>query len=125
MQKIHCLIHTVSKIAEKLDFCNYYLFLTDHLVLIFLQNWYCYSKTVAEREALQYAKETGLDVLTVCPSYVFGPMLQHDANASSLILIKLLKGDLLMPVIKSIRELFCYVIYFLSFFHLLHGSGRK
>nr|XP_027113791.1 cinnamoyl-CoA reductase 1-like [Coffea arabica] len=53
--------------------------------------WYCYSKTVAEREALQYAKETGLDVLTVCPSYVFGPMLQHDANASSLILIKLLK----------------------------------
>ncbi|XP_027160277.1 cinnamoyl-CoA reductase 1-like [Coffea eugenioides] len=54
-------------------------------------NWYCYSKTVAESEALQYAKETGLDVLTVCPSFVLGPMLQRDVNASSLVLIKLLK----------------------------------
>ena len=100
MQKIHCLIHTVSKIAEKSDFCNYYLFLADHLVLILLQNWYCYSKTVAESEALQYAKETGLDVLTVCPSFVLGPMLQRDVNASSLVLIKLLKGDLLVLVVN-------------------------
>ena len=124
MQKIHCLIHTVSKIAEKSDFCNYYLFLADHLVLILLQNWYCYSKTVAESEALQYAKETGLDVLTVCPSFVLGPMLQHDVNASSLALIKLLKGDLLV-LCSQLENLFRYVIFYFSFFHLLHGSGRK
>ena len=124
MQKIHCLIHTASKIAEKSDFSNYYLFLVDHPVLILLQNWYCYSKTVAESEALQYAKETGLDVLTVCPSYIFGPMLQHDANASSLILLKLLKGDLLV-LCSQLENLFHYVIFYFSFFHLLHGSGRK
>nr|WET52734.1 oxidoreductase 6 [Callicarpa americana] len=54
-------------------------------------NWYCFSKTVAEAEAWQYAKKSGLDIVTVCPSLVLGPMLQHTANASSLVLIKLLK----------------------------------
>ncbi|KAK6160877.1 hypothetical protein DH2020_004258 [Rehmannia glutinosa] len=54
-------------------------------------NWYCYSKTVAEAEALEYAKQNGLDVVTVCPTLVLGPMLQHTPNASSLALIKLLK----------------------------------
>ncbi|XP_057794740.1 cinnamoyl-CoA reductase 1-like [Salvia miltiorrhiza] len=54
-------------------------------------NWYCYSKTVAEAEAFEYAKKSGLNVITVCPALVLGPMLQHTANASSLALIKLLK----------------------------------
>ncbi|KAG9144025.1 hypothetical protein Leryth_013905 [Lithospermum erythrorhizon] len=55
-------------------------------------NWYCYSKTVAEMEAFEYAKKTGLDVVTICPSLVLGPMLQQTTNSSSLVLIKLLKG---------------------------------
>ncbi|KAK4428275.1 Cinnamoyl-CoA reductase 1 [Sesamum alatum] len=54
-------------------------------------NWYCLSKTVAEAEAWQYAKKNGLDVVTVCPALVLGPMLQHATNASSLVLVKLLK----------------------------------
>ncbi|KAL6549188.1 hypothetical protein OROHE_009033 [Orobanche hederae] len=57
-------------------------------------NWYCYSKTVAEAEAMEYAKENGLDVITVCPTLVMGPMLQHTPNASSLVLIKLLREGL-------------------------------
>ncbi|XP_022855354.1 cinnamoyl-CoA reductase 2-like [Olea europaea var. sylvestris] len=55
-------------------------------------NWYCLSKTLAESEAWEYAKRSGLDVVTVCPTGVFGPMLQNTANSSSLVLIKLLKG---------------------------------
>ncbi|KAL2499200.1 NAD(P)-binding Rossmann-fold superfamily protein [Abeliophyllum distichum] len=54
-------------------------------------NWYCLAKTIAESEAWEYAKRSGLDVITVCPNLVLGPILQSTANSSSLILIKLLK----------------------------------
>ncbi|KAJ4702348.1 Cinnamoyl-CoA reductase [Melia azedarach] len=53
--------------------------------------WYCLSKTEAESEALEFAKRTGLDVVTVCPTLVLGPLLQSKMNASSLVLIKLLR----------------------------------
>ncbi|KAL5848052.1 hypothetical protein ACOSQ3_011576 [Xanthoceras sorbifolium] len=56
------------------------------------ENWYCLSKTEAESEALEYAKRTGLDLVTVCPVLVLGPLLQSTVNTSSLILIKLLTG---------------------------------
>jgi hypothetical protein len=56
------------------------------------QNWYCLSKTIAEREALDFASNTGLDLVTVCPTLVIGPMLQSTINASSSVLINLLKG---------------------------------
>ncbi|KAF8406749.1 hypothetical protein HHK36_008841 [Tetracentron sinense] len=55
------------------------------------ENWYSLSKTEAESEAFQYAKTSGLDVVTVCPSIVIGPMLQSSMNASSLFLLTLLK----------------------------------
>ncbi|RWR72282.1 cinnamoyl-CoA reductase 1-like protein [Cinnamomum micranthum f. kanehirae] len=54
--------------------------------------WYCIAKTTAEREALKYAENTGLDVVTVCPSYVFGPLLQPTMNTSTRIFIDLFKG---------------------------------
>ncbi|GAA0147604.1 hypothetical protein Leryth_013906 [Lithospermum erythrorhizon] len=41
---------------------------------------------VAEMEAFEYAKKTCLDVVTVCPALVLGPMLQHTTNFSSLVL---------------------------------------
>ncbi|XP_038703165.1 cinnamoyl-CoA reductase 1-like [Tripterygium wilfordii] len=56
------------------------------------KNWYSLSKTEAESEALEYAKRSGLDVVTVCPSLIFGPLLQPTVNASSLVLVKLLQG---------------------------------
>ncbi|OMP00865.1 NAD-dependent epimerase/dehydratase [Corchorus olitorius] len=54
-------------------------------------NWYCFSKTEAEEEAFEFAKKTGLDVVTVCPTLILGPLLQSTVNASSSVLIKLLK----------------------------------
>lgn len=47
---------------------------------------------MAEKEAWSYAKKSGLDMVTVLPALVVGPMLQKTTNASSLALIKLLKG---------------------------------
>ncbi|XP_062164629.1 cinnamoyl-CoA reductase 1-like [Alnus glutinosa] len=55
------------------------------------KNWYCLSKTEAESQALEFAKRNGLDVVTVCPTLVLGPILQPTVNASSLVLIRLLK----------------------------------
>ncbi|XP_059460472.1 cinnamoyl-CoA reductase 1-like isoform X1 [Corylus avellana] len=59
-----------------------------------IQNWYCLSKTEAESQALEFAKRNGLDVVTVCPTLVLGPILQPTVNASSLVLIRLLKEGL-------------------------------
>lgn len=56
------------------------------------QNWYCLSKTLAELEAFDYAKRTGLDVVSVCPSLVIGPLLQSTVNASSSVIVDCLKG---------------------------------
>ncbi|XP_072149352.1 cinnamoyl-CoA reductase 1 [Setaria viridis] len=56
------------------------------------ENWYCLSKTLAELEAFNYAKRTGLDVVTLCPSLVIGPLLQSTLNASSAVLVDFLTG---------------------------------
>ncbi|MBA0575853.1 hypothetical protein Golob_023973, partial [Gossypium lobatum] len=65
------------------------------------KNWYCLSKTEAESEAFEFAKSSGLDVVTVCPSLILGPLLQPTINASSLALVTLLKGILFNP--NSVR----------------------
>ncbi|XP_011041140.1 PREDICTED: cinnamoyl-CoA reductase 1-like [Populus euphratica] len=55
------------------------------------KNWYNLSKTVAESEAWEYAKRSGLDVVAICPSLILGPILQSTVNASTKVLIKILK----------------------------------
>lgn len=47
---------------------------------------------MAEIEALEYAKKSGLEVISLCPCHVLGPMLLQKVNASSLVLVNLLKG---------------------------------
>ncbi|KMZ74251.1 putative Cinnamoyl-CoA reductase [Zostera marina] len=55
-------------------------------------NWYFYAKTLAEEEALNYGKMNELDVVTVMPCMVIGPLLQSTLNSSSLWFINMLKG---------------------------------
>ncbi|XP_020108989.1 cinnamoyl-CoA reductase 2-like [Ananas comosus] len=56
------------------------------------ENWYRLSKTLAESEALDFGEKNGLDVVTICPCLIIGPLLQSTVNASSSLLINLLKG---------------------------------
>ncbi|KAD2804618.1 hypothetical protein E3N88_37995 [Mikania micrantha] len=56
-------------------------------------DWYCLSKTIAESEAFEFSKRNGIELLSLCPTLVVGPMLQKTVNASNLALIKLLRGD--------------------------------
>ncbi|AQL04873.1 Dihydroflavonol-4-reductase [Zea mays] len=58
------------------------------------EDWYLVSKTLSEREALAFAAKTGLDVVTVCPSLVFGPLMQPTVNLSSEMILKYFKADL-------------------------------
>lgn len=55
-------------------------------------DWYCIAKTKSEREALKYGENSQLDVLTLCPSFILGPLLQPTMNASTHIFIELFKG---------------------------------
>ncbi|KAI0512037.1 hypothetical protein KFK09_012672 [Dendrobium nobile] len=57
-----------------------------------IEHWYGLSKTLAERAAWEHAEKTGLNLITVCPSMVYGPQLQATVNASSLMLLTIVKG---------------------------------
>ncbi|KAH9302374.1 hypothetical protein KI387_013957, partial [Taxus chinensis] len=57
------------------------------------QNWYFLSKTVSEQGAWNFSRENGLDLITICASWILGPMLQTTMNASCLSLFKLLTGE--------------------------------
>lgn len=57
------------------------------------KNWYCYGKTVAEKEAVKEAAEKGVDLVVLNPVLVLGPLLQPTVNASVLHILKYLTGS--------------------------------
>lgn len=54
--------------------------------------WYPASKTLAEKAAWDFAKETGLDVVVINPGTVMGPILPPAINASMAMFLRLLQG---------------------------------
>ncbi|EES02561.1 tetraketide alpha-pyrone reductase 2 [Sorghum bicolor] len=56
--------------------------------------WYAYAKTVAEKEAWRLAKEHGIDLVVVNPSFVIGPALGPKPTSTILIVLAMLKGEL-------------------------------
>ncbi|OQS03702.1 hypothetical protein THRCLA_03982 [Thraustotheca clavata] len=55
--------------------------------------WYCVSKTIAEKTAYEFAeKQSTFDLVSMCPSLIFGPMLQPELNESSLVVYNILSG---------------------------------
>ncbi|XP_047092956.1 cinnamoyl-CoA reductase 1-like [Lolium rigidum] len=55
--------------------------------------WYALAKTEAEEIALEYGKKNGLQVISLCPGVVFGPLLQHMVlNTTSKVLVYIIKG---------------------------------
>lgn len=50
------------------------------------------AKIISEEAALAYGQQTGLDVVTINPGLVFGPMLQPTVNTTIQFLIYFLKG---------------------------------
>jgi nucleoside-diphosphate-sugar epimerase len=60
---------------------------------LFKQDWYSVAKITSEEVALEYGREIGLDVVTINPALVLGPLLQPVCNTSCQFLIYFLKGS--------------------------------
>ncbi|KAL5179750.1 Tetraketide alpha-pyrone reductase 2 [Glycine soja] len=57
-----------------------------------VQLWYAYAKTIAEREAWRIAKENGMDLVVVNPSFVVGPLLAPQPTSTLLLILSIVKG---------------------------------
>ncbi|CAL5195963.1 unnamed protein product [Lathyrus oleraceus] len=54
--------------------------------------WYAYAKTLGEREAWRIAKESGIDLVVVSPSFVVGPLLAPQPTSTLLMILGIIKG---------------------------------
>lgn len=52
------------------------------------------SKTLAEEKAWKFAKEKGIDMVTINPAMVIGPLLQPTLNTSAAAILNLINGTL-------------------------------
>ncbi|KAJ7297757.1 hypothetical protein O6H91_Y038300 [Diphasiastrum complanatum] len=59
-----------------------------------VQNWYALSKTLAEQAAWKFAKENGINMVTIHPAMVIGALLQPTLNASAEVILQLVKGSI-------------------------------
>ncbi|PWA79400.1 bifunctional polymyxin resistance protein, ArnA [Artemisia annua] len=59
--------------------------------------WYVLSKTLAEDAAWKFAEEKGLDLVTINPAMVIGPLLQSTLNTSAETIANLLNGSETYP----------------------------
>ncbi|XP_015573870.1 phenylacetaldehyde reductase-like isoform X3 [Ricinus communis] len=55
--------------------------------------WYMLSKTLAEDAAWKFAKEYGIDLVTINPGWVIGPFLQPMPNLTLEIILNRIKGQ--------------------------------
>ncbi|KAG9455555.1 hypothetical protein H6P81_000063 [Aristolochia fimbriata] len=55
--------------------------------------WYALSKTLAEKAAWEFAKENGIDLVTVLPAFVVGPSLPSDLCSTASDVLGLLRGE--------------------------------
>ncbi|KAL4634245.1 hypothetical protein ACB092_04G186100 [Castanea dentata] len=54
--------------------------------------WYAYAKTLAEKEAWRIAKENGMDLVVVNPSFVVGPLLTPQPTSTLFLILAIIKG---------------------------------
>ncbi|OEL21877.1 Cinnamoyl-CoA reductase 2 [Dichanthelium oligosanthes] len=57
------------------------------------QHWYVLSKTLAEEAAWTFCRDNGLQIVTINPSMVIGPLLQPTLNTSVEAILKLIDGS--------------------------------
>lgn len=59
--------------------------------------WYMMSKTLAEDAAWKFAKDHGIDLVTINPGHVLGPILQPNLNETAELILDLVTGRKLPP----------------------------
>ncbi|XVF71299.1 hypothetical protein PTKIN_Ptkin12aG0025800 [Pterospermum kingtungense] len=71
---------------------------SDPLLCKETKRWYPLSKTLAEEAAWKFAKDNEIDLVTMHPGFVFGPLLQPKLNFSSELILKLTKGEVIYRI---------------------------
>uniref|UniRef100_A0A804KAE2 NAD-dependent epimerase/dehydratase domain-containing protein n=1 Tax=Musa acuminata subsp. malaccensis TaxID=214687 RepID=A0A804KAE2_MUSAM len=61
------------------------------------KKWYVLSKTLAEEAGWKFSKENGMDIATINPGMVMGPLLQSTLNTSSAAILNLINGSSTFP----------------------------
>ncbi|MQL72423.1 hypothetical protein Taro_004726 [Colocasia esculenta] len=61
------------------------------------KSWYVLSKTLAEEAAWKFAKENGINMVTINPAMVIGPLLQPTLNTSAAAILNLINGAPTFP----------------------------
>jgi len=61
------------------------------------KGWYQLSKTLAEETAWKFAKEKGIDVVTINPAMVIGTLLQPTLNTSCAAILQIMNGSSTYP----------------------------
>ncbi|KAG6537123.1 hypothetical protein ZIOFF_002205 [Zingiber officinale] len=61
------------------------------------KQWYVLSKTLAEDAAWKFAKENAIDIVTINPAMVIGPLLQPTLNTSAAAILNLINGSTTYP----------------------------
>lgn len=87
----------LGRMTVGLHLCVYYFLLSPYNLSNYLlfQLWYLLSKTLAEESAWKFAKEKGIDLITINPGMVIGPLLQPTINASAEEILVFLNGTFL------------------------------
>lgn len=62
-----------------------------------MKMWYVLSKTLAEDAAWKFVKEKGIDMVTINPAMVIGPLLQPTLNTSAAAILNLINGAQTYP----------------------------
>ncbi|XP_031495231.1 phenylacetaldehyde reductase-like [Nymphaea colorata] len=62
-----------------------------------IKSWYVLSKTLAEEQAWKIAEEAKMDIVTINPAMVIGPLLQPTLNTSAAAILKLIDGSPTFP----------------------------
>lgn len=66
-----------------------------------LQMWYQLGKTLAEQAAWKFAEENSMDLITLHPVFVIGPVLQPTLNMSVELILNLVNGMILQPCVTN------------------------
>ncbi|XP_042445718.1 phenylacetaldehyde reductase-like isoform X1 [Zingiber officinale] len=61
------------------------------------KQWYVLSKTLAEDAAWKFAKENAIDIVTINPAMVIGPLLLPTLNTSAVAILNLINGSTSYP----------------------------
>ncbi|KAL6327385.1 hypothetical protein AAG906_019075 [Vitis piasezkii] len=69
------------------------------------KQWYVLSKTLAEEAAWNFSKENGIDMVTINPGWVIGPLLQPTLNLSAEQVLNLINGTLQQNVSSNISNI--------------------